>query len=276
MPQSGDLQPCGPADADGYVRDRVQTNGRCEAAIERGDTYGPVSYEAYVPATALFGWSGKWDTLPAAHATSIAFDLLAVLVLVLVGLRFGGTRLAVAARVRVGGLPVHRVHAEREHERRDHARVPPPRLLAVDLRLGARRRRRALPAGRSSRRSSWPRSGRRTRRRASPRPRVRRRLRRRDGARLRDPRPEPSLWGAVRTFWDRTIEYQSARDSPFSIWGWGQYHARGIPDLGFLQPRRRGARGRARARASRSSRAARGRCSSPRSPPRCSWRSSSR
>jgi len=47
---------------------------------------------------------------------------------------------------------------------------------------------------------------------------------------------EPSLWGAVRTFWDRTIDYQSARDSPFSIWGWGQYHARGIPDLGFLQP----------------------------------------
>src|SRR5262249_20309296 len=88
MPQSGSLPPCGPADADGYVRNRVQTNGRCEAAIERGDTYGPVSYEAYVPATAFFGWSGKWDTLPAAHVTSIAFDLLAALALVLVGLRF--------------------------------------------------------------------------------------------------------------------------------------------------------------------------------------------
>jgi hypothetical protein len=25
------------------------------------------------------------------------------------------------------------------------------------------------------------------------------------------------------------------RDSPFSIWGWGQYHAAGIPDLGFVQ-----------------------------------------
>ena len=47
---------------------------------------------------------------------------------------------------------------------------------------------------------------------------------------------EPSLWDAVRTFWDRTIGFQSGRDSPFSIWGWGQYHARGIPDLGFLQP----------------------------------------
>ena len=95
MPQRGDLEPCGPKDADGQVRERIQTNGRCEAAIERGDTYGPVSYLAYVPATAVFGWSGKWDSLPAAHATSIAFDLLAILGLVLVGLRFGGRRLAV-------------------------------------------------------------------------------------------------------------------------------------------------------------------------------------
>ena len=84
MPQRGDLKPCGPADTDGQVRDHIQTNGRCEAAIERGDTYGPVSYLAYVPATLVFGWSGKWDRLPAAHATSIAFDLLTILALVLV------------------------------------------------------------------------------------------------------------------------------------------------------------------------------------------------
>ena len=47
---------------------------------------------------------------------------------------------------------------------------------------------------------------------------------------------EPGLWEALRTFWDRTIGFQTGRDSPFSIWGWGQYHAAGIPDLGFLQP----------------------------------------
>jgi hypothetical protein len=47
---------------------------------------------------------------------------------------------------------------------------------------------------------------------------------------------EPSLLDAARTFWERTVGFQSGRDSPFSIWGWGQYHARGIPDLGFLQP----------------------------------------
>jgi hypothetical protein len=40
----------------------------------------------------------------------------------------------------------------------------------------------------------------------------------------------------VRTFWERTVGFQAGRDSPFSLWGWGQYHASGIPDLGFLQP----------------------------------------
>jgi len=47
---------------------------------------------------------------------------------------------------------------------------------------------------------------------------------------------EPDLWRAVRTFWDRTLGFQVGRDSPFSLWGWGQYHAAGIPDLGFIQP----------------------------------------
>jgi hypothetical protein len=41
---------------------------------------------------------------------------------------------------------------------------------------------------------------------------------------------------AARVFWDRTFGWQVGRDSPFSIWGWGQYHAEGIPDLGKVQP----------------------------------------
>jgi hypothetical protein len=47
---------------------------------------------------------------------------------------------------------------------------------------------------------------------------------------------EPSPAHAARVFWDRTFGWQVGRDSPFSIWGWGQYHAAGIPDLGRLQP----------------------------------------
>jgi hypothetical protein len=46
---------------------------------------------------------------------------------------------------------------------------------------------------------------------------------------------DPSLCGALRTFWDRTLAFQLDRESPFSVWGWGQYHARGIPDLASLQ-----------------------------------------
>ncbi len=43
-----------------------------------GDTYGPISYYAYVPFRLIFGWSGSWGSLPAAHAAAIAFDLLTV------------------------------------------------------------------------------------------------------------------------------------------------------------------------------------------------------
>ncbi len=54
---------------------------------EHGDTYGPANYEAYVPFEQIFGWSGTWDDLPAAHAAAILFDLLAVGLLFLLGRR---------------------------------------------------------------------------------------------------------------------------------------------------------------------------------------------
>jgi hypothetical protein len=63
---------------------------------EHGDTYGPVNYEAYVPFEQTFGWSGKWDDLPAAHAAAIAFDLLALALLFLIGRRVRGPSLGVA------------------------------------------------------------------------------------------------------------------------------------------------------------------------------------
>ncbi len=95
MPIEDDLPKCGATNADGAVRDRVQTNGRCETANETGDTYGPVSYHAYLPGLWIFGWPGRWDDLPAAHFTSILWDIIAMLGLLLVGRRFGGWRLAV-------------------------------------------------------------------------------------------------------------------------------------------------------------------------------------
>ena len=63
---------------------------------EHGDTYGPVNYEAYVPFEQIFGWSGLWDDLPAAHAATIAFDLLALGLIFWLGLRLRGPTLGVA------------------------------------------------------------------------------------------------------------------------------------------------------------------------------------
>src|SRR5919197_491746 len=63
---------------------------------EHGDTYGPVTYAAYVPFEQVLPWSGKWDDLPAAHAAAIAFDLLCLGLLFLIGRRLRGPTLGVA------------------------------------------------------------------------------------------------------------------------------------------------------------------------------------
>ncbi len=55
--------------------------------VERGDTYGPVNYLTYVPFEQALPWSGTWDDLPAAHAAAIAFDLLTLAGLILLGMR---------------------------------------------------------------------------------------------------------------------------------------------------------------------------------------------
>jgi hypothetical protein len=60
-----------------------------------GDTYGPVNYYTYVPFRLAFGWSGSWDDLPAAHAAAIAFDLLTMLGLFLLGRRVRGPTLGI-------------------------------------------------------------------------------------------------------------------------------------------------------------------------------------
>jgi hypothetical protein len=236
MPQRGDLEPCGPKDAEGQVRERIQTNGRCEAGIERGDTYGPVSYLAYLPAVAVFDWSGKWDSLPAAHATSIAFDLLAVLALLLVGMRFGGWRLGVLLAF---GWAAYPFTAYTLNANTNDAIMPVFLLGGFWLVTSDWARGAAVAL------SGWAKFG--TLLTAPlwatyPTYELRRLLRFAAAFAFATVLAfsilllEPSLWEGLRTFWHRTIGFQSGRDSPFSIWGWGQYHARGIPDLGFLQP----------------------------------------
>jgi hypothetical protein len=55
--------------------------------VGRGDTYGPLTYLAYVPFEQLFPWGGRWDDLPAAHAAAVGFDALAATLLFFVGRR---------------------------------------------------------------------------------------------------------------------------------------------------------------------------------------------
>ena len=57
-----------------------------------GDTYGPVNYFAYVPFRLIWGWTGVWDSLPAAHAAAIAFDFLTMVGLFVLGWSIRGLK----------------------------------------------------------------------------------------------------------------------------------------------------------------------------------------
>jgi len=62
---------------------------------QHGDTYGPVNYYGYVPFRVLLGWSGHWDDLPAVHTAAVVFDLLTMLGLWLLGRRIRGPTLGI-------------------------------------------------------------------------------------------------------------------------------------------------------------------------------------
>ena len=230
------LRKCGPADAEGEVRERVQTNGRCESANERGDTYGPVAYLAYVPGYLLLGWEGKWDSLPAAHFTSIAFDLLALVLLGLVGLRFGGYRLGVTLAFAWAAYPFTQYVLSSN----TNDAIPAALLLLGFLLLGSAWARGASVAlaglakfGALIVAPLWSGYARALELRSV--------LRFAGGFGLAAIAAfwvlllEPDVPHAARVFFDRTLGWQLGRDSPFSIWGWGQYHAAGIPDLAIPQ-----------------------------------------
>jgi hypothetical protein len=226
---------CAPPRADGRTVYRIQENGRCEAANEHGDTYGPVTYYAYLPGFAIIGWKGKGDKLGAAHFTSVVFDLVCIAALALVGLRYGGRRLAVTLAFAWAAYPFTQyVSSSNSND------AIQPALLVLGFWLAS------SPSGRGAfaALASWT--------KFAPLvvvplwatyPDVRR------------PRGtvifatafllatlaafwvlllEPDVPHAARVFWDRTIGQQIDRRSPFSLWDWRQYHA-GLPDLHVLQ-----------------------------------------
>jgi hypothetical protein len=237
MPVETGRRACGPADADGRVRERIQTNGRCESANERGDTYGPVAYESYVPAYAVLGWSGKWDKLPTAHATAIAFDLLTLLGLLLVGYRFGGSRLAATLTFAWTAFPFTQYVSNSNTND-----TIMPALLVFGFWLATSPWARGALVGLAG----WTKfaalllvplwaSYEGATQRLSTKARFVAGFVVATLAAFSILLLEPDPLHAARVFWDRTFGWQIGRDSPFSIWGWGQYHADGIPDLGPLQ-----------------------------------------
>jgi len=233
---------CGEPNADGYVRDRLQTNGRCESAIERGDTYGPVTYLGYVPGYLLYGWSGKWDrapdvsfgNLPAAHFTAMAFDMLALIGLGLVGRRFGGARLGVTLAFAWAAYPFTQYVS---NSNSNDAIMPA--LLVWGFLLLSSAPARGLFVGLASWAkfaalllvplwASYPTGLRRPRGVAGY---V-------GGLALATALSfwilllEPDPLHAARVFWDRTLGWQLSRPSPFSIWDWDEYR---YPDLSLVQ-----------------------------------------
>ena len=233
FPIEDNLKPCGPADASGEIRDRIQTNGRCESANPQGDTYGPVAYQAYIPGYAFFGWSGKWDSLPAVHFTSVAFDLLCMLGLWLVGRRFGGAYLGAVLTFAWAAYPFTQYASSSNTN--DSIM---PAFLIWGFWLAS------SPVGRGAfgALSAWTKFASLI---VAPL-----------WATYPDRRPsgrflagfgiatvaafsvvllEPSPLHELHVFWDRTVKWQVGRDSPWSLWDWKQYYARGIPDLHMVQ-----------------------------------------
>ncbi|MDP8939677.1 MAG: DUF2029 domain-containing protein [Actinomycetota bacterium] len=78
------------------ILDGVIPYGNFPSDVGTGDTYGPLNYLIYVPAVLVFGFSGEWDFLPAAHAVTIFSYLLGAATLLFAGWKFSSFRVGAA------------------------------------------------------------------------------------------------------------------------------------------------------------------------------------
>jgi hypothetical protein len=233
FPVQGDLKACGPADSEGEIRNRIQANGRCESSNDRGDTYGPVSYLAYLPGFWLFGWDGTWPGNPlwSVHFTAIAFDLLGVLGMALVGRRFGGRQLAASLAFAWAAYPftMYALNSNTND-------AIPAVLLVFGFWLVTS----ASARGAAAALAGWTKFASLV---VAPLWLTYRPPRRSfvAGFALATVAAfsvlllEPDVVEAVRVFAERSFLWQLGRESPFSVWGWGQYEAAGVPDLVVVQ-----------------------------------------
>ena len=203
--------------------------------VSQGDTYGPINYLAYLPFERIWPYSGEWDDLPAAHATSILFDLAVFTFLILLGLRIRpgpeGQRLAATLAFGWSAYP----YTAYVLESNSNDSLVAALLLATLLLLARPFARGAMLAV-----ATWAKFV------AAPltpmyltyRPRPSSGEGVRARPRAQDTLTRPTVlfiagfllvsavvlaWPAIdpglKTFYDRTIASQAGRDSPFSIWG---------------------------------------------------------
>ncbi len=185
------------------------------------DTYGPVTYLAYVPFELAMPWVGKWNDLPAAHGAAVLFDLVALLGMIVLGWRLGGRRLGVGLGLAWAAFPFTAYALESNSNDALVAAClvwglvlahrPVARGLAVGLAVMSKFSPALLLA-------LWARH---------PFPRATT-TRRRLGAYVAGVALAVLVTGWVlvldgdnglRAFWSRTLGYQLDRQSPFSIWG---------------------------------------------------------
>lgn len=194
--------------------------------VQRGDTYGPVTYLAYVPFEQAMPWSGVWDDLPAAHGAALAFDLLTLLGLVLLGRRLrpgaAGRELGVALGFAWAAYPYAMFALQTNSNDSLVALLTVLAMLGVTVaRPGASAVARGAAVGLAATAKFAPLAlaplfatagaGRRARQcvlfalgltaviAAATLPFV----------------PD----GGLRELYDRTVGYQASRPSPFSVWG---------------------------------------------------------
>jgi hypothetical protein len=188
-----------------------------------GDTYGPVNYYAYVPFREIWGWSGIWDNLPAAHAAAIAFDLLTMLGLFLLGWTLRGPPTGVVLAYLWAAFPFTTYVLNSNSNDALVAMLVVYALLAI--RWSAARGvlgafaglTKFAPLGLAP--LLWRGVGRFPTRRASVTYWLS------YGLAILVPLLPVLLSGDWLSFWRDSIEYQSGRPAPFSIWGlWGGYN----------------------------------------------------
>jgi hypothetical protein len=188
--------------------------------VSQGDTYGPVNYLAYVPFERIWPWPGTWDDLPAAHAAAVFFDLATFALLILLGRRIrpgpAGSKLAATLAFGWAAYP-YTAFALLSNSNDSLVAM----LLVATLLVLAKPVARGVMAALAAFAKFAPAI-------LAPMLATYGEKRRRFVLAFAITGAAVMLWPALDpglpTVYDRTIAYQSGRNSPFSIWGQ-------VPDL---------------------------------------------